>query len=114
MADDRARKLAEDAFNRLAAELDAGKSEAFNIYLAAMGRFHRYSWGNVGLIAYNLNISRYISTATAESEIDLAATHRELEIIENKIQDATGKHNRFLEKLGLLPLPSPDSNSSRE
>ena len=52
MADDRARKLADDAFNRLAAELDAGKSEAFKNYLAAMGRFHRYSWGNVGLIAY--------------------------------------------------------------
>src|SRR3974390_2035750 len=52
MADERARKLAEDAFNRLAAELDAGKSEAFRNYLAAMGRFHRYSWGNVGLIAY--------------------------------------------------------------
>ena len=52
MADDRARKLAEDAFNRLAAELDAGKSQAFKNYLAAMGRFHRYSWGNVGLITY--------------------------------------------------------------
>ena len=33
-----------------------------------------------------LNISRYISTAIAESEIDLAATHGVLEIIENTIQ----------------------------
>jgi type I restriction enzyme M protein len=63
---------------------------------------------------YNLNISRYISTAIAESEIDLAATHGVLEIIENTIQEATIKHNRFLEELGLPPLPSPDSNSSRE
>jgi type I restriction enzyme M protein len=63
---------------------------------------------------YNLNISRYISTAIAESEIDLAATHGELEIIENTIQKATIKHNEFLEELGLPPLPSPDSNSSRE
>jgi type I restriction enzyme M protein len=63
---------------------------------------------------YNLNISRYISTATAESEIDLAATHGVLEIIENAIQKATIKHNEFLEKLGLPPLPSPDSNSSRD
>jgi type I restriction enzyme M protein len=63
---------------------------------------------------YNLNISRYISTAIAESEIDLAATHGELEIIENAIQKATIKHNKFLEELGLSPLPSPDSNSSRE
>jgi type I restriction enzyme M protein len=63
---------------------------------------------------YNLNISRYISTAIAESEIDLAATHGQLEIIENTIQKATMKHNEFLEELGLPPLPSPDSNSSRE
>ncbi len=63
---------------------------------------------------YNLNISRYISTAIAESEIDLAATHDVLEIIENTIQKATIKHNKFLEELGLPPLPSPDSNSSKE
>lgn len=63
---------------------------------------------------YNLNISRYISTAIAESEIDLAATHSALEKIENTIQKATTKHNKFLEELGLPPLPSPDSNSSRE
>jgi type I restriction enzyme M protein len=63
---------------------------------------------------YNLNISRYISTAIAESEIDLAATHGVLETIENTIQMATMKHNKFLEELGLPPLPSPDSNSSRE
>jgi type I restriction enzyme M protein len=63
---------------------------------------------------YNLNISRYISTAIVQSEIDLAATHDVLEIIENTIQKATIKHNEFLEELGLPPLPSPDSNSSRE
>src|SRR5437016_2786467 len=51
MADDRARKLAENALNRLAAELEAGKSEALRNYLATMGRFHRYSWGNVLLIS---------------------------------------------------------------
>jgi hypothetical protein len=61
MADDRARNLAEDAFNRLAAELDAGKSEAFNNYLAAMGRFHRYSWGNVGLIAYQRPTATHVA-----------------------------------------------------
>jgi type I restriction enzyme M protein len=63
---------------------------------------------------YNLNISRYISTAIAESEIDLVATHGVLETIENTIQAATIKHNEFLEELGLPPLPSPDSNLSRE
>jgi type I restriction enzyme M protein len=60
---------------------------------------------------YNLNISRYISNAIAESEIDLATTHGELERIENTIQKATIKHNGFLEELGLPPLPSPNSNT---
>ena len=54
---------------------------------------------------YNLNISRYISTAQDEVEIDLAATHGELVEIENAIQKATTKHNEFLKELGLPPLP---------
>jgi type I restriction enzyme M protein len=63
---------------------------------------------------YNLNISRYISTARAESDIDLAATHDLLEIIENAIQKATSKHNDFLGELGLAPLPLPGSDSAKE
>src|SRR3984893_964692 len=51
MADDRIGKMAEEALNKLSAELEAGKSEALRSYLASMGRFHRYSWGNVLLIA---------------------------------------------------------------
>lgn len=54
---------------------------------------------------YNLNISRYISTAVQEAEIDLKATHAELVAIEKRIKDATAKHNRFLKELGLPPLP---------
>src|SRR5436190_16389333 len=50
MADDRVREIAEAALDRLSAELEAGKSGAMKNYLAAMGRFHRYSWGNVLLI----------------------------------------------------------------
>jgi len=50
MADDKVRKIAEEALNRLATELDAGKSDALQNYLATMGRFHRYSWGNVLLM----------------------------------------------------------------
>ena len=50
MPDDRARKIAEQALNRLAAELEAGKSENLRNYLATMGRFRRYSWYNVLLI----------------------------------------------------------------
>ena len=50
MAEDQVRKIAEAALDRLSAELDAGKSETLKNYLASMGRFHRYSWGNVLLI----------------------------------------------------------------
>jgi type I restriction enzyme M protein len=53
---------------------------------------------------YNLNISRYISTAEQEKEIDLKAVHDELETLEQKIVSATNKHNAFLKELGLPPL----------
>jgi type I restriction enzyme M protein len=54
---------------------------------------------------YNLNISRYISTATAEKEIDLTALHADLVNIEERIVKSTNKHNEFLKELGLPPLP---------
>ena len=54
---------------------------------------------------YNLNISRYVSTAKPEVPIDLAATHTDLVEIEKQIQESTAKHNAFLEELGLSPLP---------
>ena len=54
---------------------------------------------------YNLNISRYVSTAEDEVEIDLTATHAKLVEIEKAIRAATSKHNQFLKELGLPPLP---------
>ena len=54
---------------------------------------------------YNLNISRYISTAKQEETIDLKAVHTELVVLEKQINEATGKHNGFLKELGLPPLP---------
>ena len=61
---------------------------------------------------FNLNISRYISTATAEEEIDLATTHADIVRIEEAVTTATAKHNAFLKELGLAPLPS-DRNGPR-
>ncbi|MXX92143.1 MAG: type I restriction-modification system subunit M [Chloroflexi bacterium] len=57
---------------------------------------------------YNLNISRYVSTARPEVQIDLSATHIELVEIEMQIRESTAKHNAFLKELGLSPLPSSD------
>ncbi len=54
---------------------------------------------------YNLNISRYISTAKAEPEIDLKATHANLTLLESRIRVATQKHNAFLRELGQPELP---------
>ena len=54
---------------------------------------------------YNLNISRYISTAQAEAEIDLQATHAELASLAQKIGSARNRHNDFLKELGLPLLP---------
>jgi len=55
---------------------------------------------------FNLNISRYISTATEEQEIDLAIEHKKLVALENDISKALEQHNKFLEELGLPLLPA--------
>ncbi len=65
----------------------------------------RVSMERIAEEGYNLNISRYISTATAEPEIDLGATHAELVSIERRIREATRKHNEYLSELNLPPLP---------
>ena len=54
---------------------------------------------------FNLNISRYVSTAEPEEEINLTAVHAELVSLDNQIKSATQKHNEFLKELGLPLLP---------
>jgi type I restriction enzyme M protein len=54
---------------------------------------------------YNLNISRYISTAITEEEVDLSAVNSSLVEVKQKIDEATKKHNEFLKVLGLPPVP---------
>jgi type I restriction enzyme M protein len=54
---------------------------------------------------FNLNISRYVSTAVGEAEINLDAVHAELVEVERAITDAKKRHNSFLKELGLKPLP---------
>ena len=57
---------------------------------------------------YNLNISRYVSTAKPEVQVDLSATHKELVEIEKQINASAAKHNTFLKQLGLPPVPTAD------
>jgi type I restriction enzyme M protein len=54
---------------------------------------------------FNLNISRYVSTAKAETQINLQAVNAELVGLEEKIGTSTNRHNQFLMELGLPPLP---------
>jgi len=58
---------------------------------------------------FNLNISRYVSTAEPEESVDLAQVHTELTRLAGQISKSTWKHNEFLKELGLPELPYPES-----
>lgn len=64
----------------------------------------RVSMERIEQEGYNLNISRYISTAVADEEIDLMAVNDELKCLEEKIAAAKNAHNQFLRELGLPEL----------
>ena len=51
MTADALKKITTDALDTLAALLDEGHSDQLTALLKTMGRFHRYSWHNVALIA---------------------------------------------------------------
>lgn len=53
---------------------------------------------------FNLNISRYVSTAIDEEEIDLQKVNERLVEIEKDIVKARETHNKFLKELGLPPI----------
>ena len=50
---------------------------------------------------FNLNISRYVSTAEPEPIVDLKEVHSELDEINKDIEKFTKEHNRYLEELGI-------------
>jgi antirestriction protein ArdC len=58
---ERAKQLTEHALDKLIQALEAGKSEALRAYLAAVGRFHRYSFGNVMLIMFQRPSATYVA-----------------------------------------------------
>ncbi|NVK53632.1 MAG: type I restriction-modification system subunit M [Flavobacteriaceae bacterium] len=64
----------------------------------------KVSMGEIEKNNYNLNISRYVSTAEPEPIVDLKEVHTELERIERKINSSTNKHNEFLKELGLKTI----------
>jgi antirestriction protein ArdC len=50
MSTEQAKKLSEDALDRLMEALEHGQSDALKAYLSVLSRFHKYSWGNCLLI----------------------------------------------------------------
>lgn len=65
----------------------------------------RVSMEEIEKNGYNLNISRYVSTAPEEEIVDMEAVRQELEKIEKDIHSAKVRHNEFLKELGLKQLP---------
>jgi len=64
----------------------------------------RVSMKEIEKNSFNLNISRYVSTAVEEEIINLADVKMSLDKIENDITEAKVKHNQFLKELGLPEL----------
>ena len=64
----------------------------------------RVSMEEIEKNGFNLNISRYVSTAAEEEIIDLADVKKNLDSIEKSISAAKAKHNQFLKELGLPEL----------
>lgn len=53
---------------------------------------------------FNLNITRYVSTAKEEEPIDLQKVNDELKDIARRSKEALSQHNEFLKELGLPPI----------
>lgn len=64
----------------------------------------RVSMSEIEKNDFNLNISRYVSTAVEEEEINLEEVNKKLKEIEQQINASREKHNSFLKELGLPPI----------
>jgi len=65
----------------------------------------RVSMSEIEKNDYNLNISRYVSTAKPEPIIDLDEVNQKLVDLEKTVTKAKATHNKFLKELGLKELP---------
>ena len=61
MKRDDAKRIASDALTELKHALEQGHSEALTRYLTTMSRFHRYSWGNCLLIAFQMPDATHVA-----------------------------------------------------
>jgi len=68
------KQMATNAIETLAAALEAGKSDDLKRYLAAMGRFHRYSLHNVMLIALQKPTASHVVVTRHVTEFSASGT----------------------------------------
>lgn len=96
--------------NRLRDGDDGGPDDIRNIvetyqYRSETDRYSRkVSMEEIEQNGYNLNISRYVSTAKDEVSISLEEVSVKLTAINESIKTNTDKHNEFLKELGLKPI----------
>ena len=64
----------------------------------------RVSMEEIEKNGYNLNISRYVSTAEDEIQIDLTVVNHSLTSINDRIEKKTQAHNEFLKELKLKTI----------
>jgi len=64
----------------------------------------RVSMDEIAKNDYNLNISRYVSTAKAEADIDLAAVHARMGEIDQRLSAVAAEHNGYLRELNLAEV----------
>lgn len=92
----RQNKLSEDHIDKIVSTYQFRKEEDRYSRCVSMAEIEKND--------YNLNISRYISTASAQEEFDLQVVNAELVTLEQSIEKARDKHNAFLNELGLPVL----------
>lgn len=85
--------------------MNPAKKPTFDAIVANPPFSYRWEMAEIEKNDFNLNISRYISTAVGEADIDPAATHAALVEIGQAAAVAKSKHNAFLKELGLSLLP---------
>ena len=91
--------------NRLLPEHIAKIIDTYRLRLPEERYARRVPMEEIEANGYNLNISRYISTAQPDEEIDLQGVNTEMVTLAQNIEKARVKHNAFLEELGLPALP---------
>jgi len=77
----RAKSLVDGALNDLATALEQGKSQTLVEYLAAMAKFHRYSFGNVLLIAAQSPDARRVAGYRTWQQLGRQVKHGEKGIL---------------------------------